>query len=143
MMYDGSTMTSEDLLIDKGTKVEATTYRGIAVNGIEYEGEAPDLGAYEYGGEFTDIKMISQESADNSIRMFQAQNGVLFVTVNDAAKATDYTVYLYDATGRILGQHAFNGATTAIRLPQGAKGMVILKVESSNGFKGAAKAMVR
>jgi hypothetical protein len=89
------------------------------------------------------IKVVSQESEDNSIRLFQAQNGVLFVTVNDAAKSTDYTVYLYDATGRILGKHAFNGATTAIRLPQGAKGMVILKVESSNGFKGAAKAMVK
>lgn len=143
-MYDGSTVTSEQLLIDKGVKVEATTYRGIAVNGIEYVGEAPDLGAYEYDGDMSNgIKVVSQESEDNSIRLFQAQNGVLFVTVNDAAKATDYTVYLYNAAGNLLGQHAFNGATTAIRLPQGAKGMVILKVESSKGFKGAAKAMVK
>ena len=143
-MYDGTTMSSEDLLIDKGVKVEATTYRGIEVAGIEYVGEAPDLGAYEYDGDMSNnIKVVSQESEDNSIRLFQAQNGVLFVTVNDAAKATDYTVYLYNAAGNLLGQHAFNGATTAIRLPQGAKGMVILKVESSKGFKGAAKAMVR
>ena len=143
-MYDGTTMSSEDLLIDKGVKVEATTYRGIEVAGIEYVGEAPDLGAYEYDGDMSNnIKVVSQESEDNSIRLFQAQNGVLFVTVNDAAKATDYTVYLYNAAGNLLGQHAFNGATTAIRLPQGAKGMVILKVESNKGFKGAAKAMVR
>ena len=143
-MYDGSTVTSDQLLIDKGVQVEATTYRGIAVNGIEFVGEAPDLGAYEYDGEISNgIKVISQESADNSVRLFQAQNGVLFVTVNDAAKATDYTVYLYDTAGHILGQHAFNGATTAIRLPQGAKGMVVLKVESNKGFKGAAKAIVR
>ena len=143
-MYDGSTVTSDQLLIDKGVQVEATTYRGIAVNGIEFVGEAPDLGAYEYDGEISNgIKVISQESADNSVRLFQAQNGVLFVTVNDAAKATDYTVYLYDTAGHILGQHAFNGATTAIRLPQGAKGMVVLKVESNKGFKGAAKAMVK
>jgi hypothetical protein len=143
-MYDGSTVTSEELLIDKGVKVETTTYRGIEIAGIEYVGEAPDLGAYEYDGDMSSgIKVVSQESEDNSIRLFQAQNGVLFVTVNDAAKSTDYTVYLYDATGRILGKHAFNGATTAIRLPQGAKGMVVLKVESSKGFKGAAKAMVK
>ena len=97
-----------------------------------------------FSGEISNgIKVISQESADNSVRLFQAQNGVLFVTVNDAAKATDYTVYLYDTAGHILGQHAFNGATTAIRLPQGAKGMVVLKVESNKGFKGAAKAMVK
>ena len=143
-MYDGSTVTSDQLLIDKGVKIDASTYRSIAVNGIEFVGEAPDLGAYEYDGEISnDIKVISQESADNSVRLFQAQNGVLFVTVNDAAKATDYTVYLYDTAGHILGQHAFNGATTAIRLPQGAKGMVVLKVESNKGFKGAAKAIVR
>ena len=142
-MYDNTTMTSEQLLIDQGVEVPATTYRGIAVNGIEFEGEAPDLGAFEYGGTFTDIKLVQQESQDKSVKLFQAQNGLLFVTVNDPAKATDYTVYLYDAAGHILGQHAFNGVTTAIRLPQTAKGMVILKVESSKGFKGAAKAIVK
>ena len=141
---DQSTATSQSLLIDKGVKIDASTYRGIAVNGIEFVGEAPDLGAYEYDGEISnDIKIINQESADNSVRLFQAQNGVLFVTVNDTAKATDYTVYLYNTAGQILGQHAFNGATTAIRLPQGAKGMVVLKVESNKGFKGAAKAIVK
>jgi hypothetical protein len=143
-MYDGTTMSSEDLLIDRGVKVEATTYRGIAVNGIEFVGEAPDLGAYEYDGEISDgIRLVKQESEDNSVRLFQAQNGMLFVTVNDAAKTTDYTVYLYNAAGTLLGLHAFNGATTAIRLPQGSKGMVVLKVESNKGFRGAAKAMVK
>ena len=142
-MYDGSTMTSESLLIDKGKKVDATTYRGIAVNGIEYEGEAPDLGAYEFGGTFSDVKLVKQESQDKSIRLFQAQNGVLFVTVNDTAQCRDYSLNLYDASGRVLGQHQFNGVTTAIRLPLAARGMLVVRVEGTNGFIGTAKALVK
>jgi hypothetical protein len=142
-MYDGTTKTSEDLLIDKGVKIDATTYRGIAINGIEYEGEAPDLGAYEFGGSFSDVKLVKQVSQDKSIRLFQAQNGVLFVTVNDTAQCRDYALALYDASGRQLGQHSFNGTTTAIRLPMGAKGMVVVRVDGSNGFVGTAKAIVR
>ena len=143
-MYDGTTVTAEQLLIDRGTKIDATTYRGIEIAGIEYVGEAPDLGAYEYDGEIADAtRVVSQESQDKSVRLFQAQNGILFVTVNDAAKAKDYTVYLYNAAGNLLGQHAFNGATTAIRLPQGANGMVIVSVKGANGFKGTSKAIVR
>ena len=140
---DGTTLTSESLLIDKGTKVEATTYRGIPVNGIEFEGDAPDLGAYEFGGEFTDIKLVKQDSQDKTIRLFQAQNGVLFVTVNDPAPSRDYTLALYDASGRTLGRHQFNGVTTAIRLPRAANGMVVVKVEGANGFTGTSKAIVK
>ncbi len=142
-MYDGTTMSSEDLLIDKGVKVPATTYRGIDINGIEYEGEAPDLGAFEFGASYTDVKLVQQESQDKSISLFQAQNGLLFVTVNDSAKARDYTLNLFDVTGKLLGQHSFSGATTAIKLPQGADGIVIIKVKGDNGFAGSAKAIVR
>ena len=141
--FDQSKWTSEDLLIDKGVKVEATTYRGIEVNGIEFEGEAPDLGAYEYGSSFTDVKLVQQESADKSVSLFQAQNGLLFVTVNDPAKARDYTLNLFDVSGKLLGQHSFNGATTAIRIPQNANGIVIVKVKGVNGFEGSAKAVVK
>ena len=141
---DGSSATAESMLIDKGTKIDATSYRGIAINGIVYEGDAPDLGAYEYGGEFTDdIKLVKQDSQDRRVSLFQAQNGVLFVTVNDAQQCRDYTVALYDATGRILGRHQFNGATTAIRLPMTARGMVVVKVEGINGFQGTSKAIVK
>ena len=132
-----------DLLIDKGVKVDATTYRGIDINGIEYVGEAPDLGAYEYDGEITAVKLVSQDSQDKSVSLFQAQNGLLFVTVNDPAKSRDYTLNLYDATGSLLGQHNFNGATTAISLPQGANGLVIIEVKSAGGFVGSAKAVVK
>ena len=143
-MYDGSTVTSEELLIDKGTPVEATTYRGIAVNGIEYLGTAPDLGAYESGDALsTGIRVVSQQSEANSVRIFQAQNGILFVSVNGSKELATYRATLYDATGRIIGQHQFSGNTTAIRLPQGANGMVVLKVEGDNGFRGSVKAIVR
>ena len=138
--------------IDKGTIVPATTYRGIEINGIEYAGAAPDLGAYEYDGENTTaIRMVSQASENNSLRLFQAQNGVLFVTVNggDSSLFTNhsslstYQAALYDASGRIIGKHSFSGQTTAIRLPQGANGMVVLKVEGTNGFKGSATLSVK
>ena len=143
-MYDGSTVTSEELLIDKGTPVEATTYRGIAVNGIVYLGTAPDLGAYESGDALsTGIRVVSQQSEANSVRIFQAQNGILFVSVNGGKELATYHATLFDATGRIIGQHQFSGNTTAIRLPQGANGMVVLKVEGDNGFRGSVKAIVR
>lgn len=142
-MYDNTIMTSEQLLIDQGVEVPATTYRGIAINGIEFEGAAPDLGAYEYGATFTDVKLVQQESQDKSVSLFQAQNGLLFVTVNDPAKARDYTLNLFDATGKLLGQHSFNGATTAIRIPAGANGLVIVKVQGTNGFVGSTKAIVK
>lgn len=142
-MYDGTTMSSEDLLIDKGVQVPATTYRGIDINGIEYEGEAPDLGAFEFGASYTDVKLVQQESQDKSISLFQAQNGLLFVTVNDSAKARDYTLNLFDVTGKLLGQHSFSGATTAIKLPQGANGLVIIEVKAGGRLVGSAKAIVK
>ena len=101
------------------------------------------MGAFEFGGSFTDVKLVKQESQGKRIRFFQAQNGVLFVTVNDTTQCRDYALALYDAAGRQLGQHSFNGATTAIRLPMGAKGMVVVRVDGSNGFVGTAKAVVR
>ncbi|MBQ9357680.1 MAG: right-handed parallel beta-helix repeat-containing protein [Prevotella sp.] len=137
-------LTQNSPFIDSGTIINANTYRGIEVNGIEYVGDAPDLGAYEYDGEnITGLRMMSQESADNSVRLFQAQNGMLFVTVNGPAGMASYHASLYDAAGRIIGQHQFCGQTTSIRLPQGTNGMVVLRVEGGNGFRGSVKAIVR
>ena len=131
-------------LIDAGTKVDATTYRGIDVSGIEYVGDAPDLGAYEYDGETsTAIRLVKQEPAEGSVSLFQAQNGMLFVTVSGPEGLGTYRAALYDAAGRIVGRHQFSGRTTAIRLPQGISGMVVLKVEGTAGFKGSVKAVVR
>ena len=138
-------------LIDAGTKVEATTYRGIDINGIEFFGGAPDLGAYEFEDAIaTAIKVMRQEPVEGSIRLFQAQNGMVFVTIAqpstlepETSKISSYRAVLYDASGRIIGKHAFHGQTTAIRLPQTANGMVVLKVEGDNGFKGVVKAVVK
>lgn len=131
-------------LIDAGTPVAATTYRGINVAGIEFEGSAPDLGAYEYDGDIVSgIRVVRQESEANSVHLFQTQGGLLLVTVNGPAGLSDYRAQLYDASGRIIGQHQFTGQTTSIRLPQGVSGMVILKVEGDNGFKGSVKAIVK
>lgn len=137
-LIEGST------LIDSGTIVDATTYRGIAVNGIEYNGTAPDLGAYEYDGDInTIISVMGQESATGNIRLFQAQNGVLFITVDGSAGMASYQATLYDAAGRAISRHMFRGQTSSIRLPQGASGMVVLSVEGDNGFRGSVKAVVR
>ena len=130
-------------LIDKGTKVEATTYRGIEVAGIDYEGEAPDLGAYEYDGQSTTaIRVVSQESADNSVRLIQTQSGIVLLSVNATTGAKSFQAIVCDASGRIIGQHAFDGPTTAIRLPKACQGVVLVKV-LGNGFTGVAKAVVR
>ena len=136
-------MTSEDLLIDKGAKIDATTYRGIEINGIDYVGAAPDLGAYEYDGEISSVQLVQQESQDKSVSLFQAQNGLLFVTVNTAATGSDFSLELFDVTGKLLGQHAFYGATTAIRLPATANGIIVVKVKGANGFVGSTKAVVK
>ncbi len=130
-------------LIDKGTPVAATTYRGIEVEGISYEGEAPDLGAFEYEDEISSaIRIVSQESATGGVRLFQTQGGMVVITV-DAPASGCYTAVLCDAAGRTLGTHAFRGQTTAVRMPRGANGMVLLKVTGDSGFSAAAKAIVR
>ena len=130
-------------LIDKGTKIDATNYRGIDINGIEYEGEAPDLGAFEYEDEISSaIRIVSQESATGGVRLFQTKGGMVVITV-DAPASGCYTAVLCDAAGRTLGTHAFRGQTTAVRMPRGANGMVVLKVTGDSGFSAAAKAIVR
>jgi len=130
-------------LIDAGTKIDATTYRGIEVNGIEYTGEAPDLGAYEYDGEIGNAILETWTSERNNVSLFQAQNGILIATVSGPEGLGTYKATLYDASGRILGQHHFCGKTTALRLPKGVNGMVVLKVEGDNGFHGTLKAVIK
>jgi len=129
-------------LIDTGIKVDATNYRGIDIAGIEYSGNAPDLGAFEYDGEITNaIRVVSQQSDDQKVRLIQTQNSLVLISIQAPTDINSFQAVVYDATGRILGQHAFNGTTTAIRLPQQAKGMVVIKV-IGQGFQGTTKAMV-
>jgi hypothetical protein len=131
-------------LIDAGAIVEPANYRGIEVAGITYEGEAPDLGAFEYNGPVTTgIRLVSQQCTEGSLRLIQTQGGIVLLTVDGGDGSDRYQATLYDASGRMLGRHKFCTATTAIRLPSAANGLVVLKVEGSKGYRAAVKAMVR
>lgn len=138
-------LTEGSFLIDAGTKIEPTTYRGIDINGIEYSGEAPDLGAYEYDGEsFNGIRVVNQQSiGDNNMRLIQTRNGMVIVSLGDSNVNNVYNATLTAADGRILGRHTFQGPTTAMRLPQTASGIVVIKVDGQNGWHGAVKALLK
>lgn len=132
-------------LIDAGVIIEPTVYRGIEVNGISYQGAAPDLGAFELDKEVgAGVNSISVEAADSSINIFISQNGVIFLTVNDAVGLGAYRATIYDLSGRAVYTQSFHGSTTAIdpqrQLPPG---MIVIAVEGEGGFKAAAKAIVR
>jgi hypothetical protein len=120
-----------DLLIDKGTKIDAGTYRGLSVNGISYAGEAPDLGAYETGV-VTGIQVVNSQASDKSLGLVQTESGIVLVSVNGASTAEGYQAQLFNSNGQMIGQHSFNGSTTAIYLPQSAKGICLLRVVGKN-----------
>ncbi len=129
-------------LIDAGTKIDATTYRGLSINGISYNGGAPDLGAYEYTGTATAIKVVDAVSADKSLSVVQTQSGMVIVTVKGAQAASQYVMHLYSASGALLGEHRFVGGTTAVTIPQTAKGVCLMNV-SGDGCQESAKICVK
>ena len=127
-------------LIDAGTPVDATTYRGIDVGGIEYVGAAPDLGAYEYEGYTpTGLAEALPAKAEGKVSVFRTRGGMALITVPGADVKSHYQATLYDASGRRLGTHAFQGSTTAVRLPQRGNGLTVLKVEGDNGYRAVVK----
>ena len=131
-------------LIDAGTKVDATTYRGIEVNGIDFEGAAPDLGAYEYDGEMTNgVGRLSLSQGNNpKAHLMQTRGRLLLVTLDGAESTALHTATLYDASGRKLGVRQFHGRTTAIPLPHGVSGLIILEVGKEGSTTIAAKTFV-
>lgn len=133
-------------LIDKGTIIaENDRYEstGVKVPAIAYEGSAPDLGAYEIGlaekkvsfGTATDTDGIGiiAASASNGRRtsLVQAFSGQVILSVQGATAADQFTVSAFDAAGKLLGRHRFNGTNTSIYLPN-AGGLVLLKVQGSS-----------
>ncbi len=130
-------------LIDRGTNVEAQDYRGIAVGGIDYQGSAPDLGAYEYqGGAATAIGCVkSARSNGTRVSLVQTQSGLVLLTVSGAQAAERYQATLYAMDGHPMGRHAFNGSTTAIYLPQASQ--PLLMNVSGNGVNETLKIMLR
>lgn len=128
-------------LIDKGSKIESTTYRGIPVNGISYKGNSPDLGAYESAYQNgTCIETISQQ---NGIKLLQTEGGMLLLTVAEAKGVEACQAMVYDTTGQQLLQHSFYGSTTSLSLPYSTQRILILKVIGQQGQLGSAKILCR
>lgn len=127
------------VLVDKGAKVEANSRyasTGVVVPAIAFAGEAPDLGAYELGmaqknvdfGTADGIGFINgTESDGKKVRLVQAFNGMVVLSVEGAKASDKYTVSAYTISGALLGSHAFNGTNTSVYLPK-ADGILLLKV---------------
>lgn len=78
------TLREGSSLIDRGTRVDATIYRGIEVAGIDYKGNAPDLGANE--SEYT-TTTLSHPFADTSsrriVKVINSRGGITIVRLDN------------------------------------------------------------
>ena len=129
------------MLIDRGTPVEPTVYRGIPVNGISYLGAAPDLGAYEYGEEQeTSVGSITVEPLQGQISVLQTAGGLSLITIAGAPDIRQLQLTVSDAAGRMHTLHDFAGHTTAVRLP---RGIALLRVTDNKGLVATAKVLVK
>lgn len=126
-------------LIDCGTQVDSTVYRGIPVAGIAYFGERPDLGAYEsdYGGESA-VQSLHESVYDKVLRFYRTVSGLLVVTVDTPSNHHDFSLCVYAADGRLLERKTFVGNTTVVRMPE-TVGTFILRVTDADGFSASAK----
>ena len=139
-------------LIDRGTPVDSTIYRGIPVGGIRYHGERPDLGAYESDyGEQTTIRQPNGTAGtpfSQPLRLIQTQGGLVIVTADLPSGTRSAQLSIHDTAGRLLMQHDLTSGllmhqgststTTAIRLPQ-TKGTLILRITTPAGYVATAK----
>ncbi|MBO4822041.1 MAG: right-handed parallel beta-helix repeat-containing protein [Prevotella sp.] len=123
-------------LIDAGVPVEATTYRGIEVAGIDYKGTAPDLGAYE-SDDPTGIGCVKPQEIDGRLHLKQTMGGLLLVTVNASQANRPWRLTIHDAAGRQMTQKTCLGATTAISIPS-CSGAVVVRADGE-GFQASVK----
>ncbi|MBQ7423599.1 MAG: right-handed parallel beta-helix repeat-containing protein [Prevotella sp.] len=148
--------TTGKSLIDAGTDIpENTRYAstGVKVPAIAYTGSKPDLGAYEVGMAEKVVKFGNQdpaasigfikstESNGRQVRLVQAFNGMVILSLEGGKAAELYTVKAYNQAGQFLGEHQFNGTNTSLYLP-GNNGMLILKVEG-NGVNETVKVAMK
>jgi hypothetical protein len=70
----------------------------------------------------------SSQSNGHQVRLVQAFNGMVILSINGGKASEQYTVKAYNKAGQFLGEHKFNGTNTSIYLP-GENGMLLLKVE--------------
>lgn len=142
------------ILVDKGTVVgqnDKYLSQGVSVPAIRYAGAAPDLGAFElgltsktvsFGTKTTGIGYIkTADSNGKKVRLVQAFNGQVIVNVADAQAKDKFTITAYDASGKTLGTHSFNGTNSSIFLPY-AGSMIILKV-AGTGVDETLKVMLK
>ena len=122
-------------LIDRGTFVEPTTYRGIPVAGITYQGAAPDLGAYEspYGSEVS-VPSLMTSDGNGDLRLIQTQSGLFVVTVDTPAVPRDATLYVYDHCGNLISQKSFSGRSSAVWLPDLKKMAIFTVMTKDNSY---------
>ena len=135
-------------LMDENTKYASQNVR---IPAIRYAGAAPDLGAFELGlksksvafGSATNSIGYIQNSESNGkkVRLVQAFNGQVIVSVDGAQAKDKFVISAYDADGMLLGKHDFNGTNTSIYLPK-SNGMIILKVNGKN-LKESLKVVVK
>lgn len=129
-------------LIDTGTPVAAYSGESRYSVGITYNGTAPDLGCFETESTTGLHSVMVSERGSDRLSVSATQSGLLLVTLNGASAATEYRVALFDASGRVLTSHLFNGSTTAITLPSFAAGMLLVKV-TGDDVNESRKVMVR
>ena len=139
---DFARLTDNSFLIDKGTPVEAAIYRGIEVEGIAYNGTAPDLGAYETGNGTSGIRnTVTAEEAD-CLHITPTMGGRVMLSVCNASGSQRFCASIYDEKGRLTARHGFAGSTTMLPETTG-KGVFIIRVENAEGWKATAKIAVR
>ena len=127
-----------------------TDARAVPLPQITFAGSAPDLGAFESvaqekevePGTTTGIGFIeSTQSNGSRVRLVQAFNGMVILSLEGGEAAETYQINAVDAAGRLLGQHRFNGTNTSIFLPN-VQGMIILKV-TGKGVNESIKAIMK
>ena len=135
-------LKDDSFLIDCGTAVDGTIYRGIEVNGIEYNGTAPDLGAYETSYGTAAIETAVSAETDGGIRFVRTNSGLLMLVINKTDGTAWFKADIYNAEGKTVASKTFAGTTTMLPVPQ-HRGVFIVKVENKNGWKATARIAVR
>ena len=129
-------LVAESFLIDAGVPVEATTYRGIEVAGIDYKGTAPDLGAYE-SDDPAGLGCVKPQPIDGKLHLKKTMGGLLLVTVDASQTSRSWQLTVYDVAGNLMARKSCMGTTTAIALPRDA-GTVVVRAENKS-FHASAK----
>ncbi len=133
-------LCQESFLVDAGVPVEATNYRGIDVAGIDYEGTAPDLGAYELSDP-TVIRQLAGKQGGSGLQLRSTVGGMLLVDVDGQQTGTPLQLAVYGSDGRLMASKSFVGATTAVPVP-GLSGAAIVVVRG-DGFAASSKIVLR